>query len=100
MARLQLQALLEDLLDSTNVYFQPPSSVKMDYPAIVYMLDGADTRFADNAPYRSILQYQVTVIDRDPDTGIPKKVLALPQCVLSNTFVADNLNHYVFSLYF
>ena len=34
--RLDLQALLEDLLGSRNVYYQPPESVKMNYPAIVY----------------------------------------------------------------
>lgn len=35
-SRLDLQTFLEELLESKNVYFQPPESVKMKYPAIVY----------------------------------------------------------------
>ena len=38
-SRLDLQTFLEELLESKNVYFQPPESVKMKYPAIVYALD-------------------------------------------------------------
>ena len=34
--RLELQSVLEQTLGSRNVYFQPPASVKMKYPAIVY----------------------------------------------------------------
>ena len=99
MDRLALQTLLEELLGSGNVYFQPPASVRMEYPAIVYARDDLDTKFADNAPYGLTDRYQVTVIDRNPDTAIPKAVARLPMCALSNIFVADNLNHYVFFLY-
>lgn len=38
-SRLNLQTFLEEILESRNVYFQPPESVKMKYPAIVYALD-------------------------------------------------------------
>ena len=34
--RNDLQKLLVEVLGSKNVYFQPPESVKMKYPAIVY----------------------------------------------------------------
>ena len=44
--RLDLQALLEDLLGSRNVYYQPPESVKMNYPAIVYALEDIENTFA------------------------------------------------------
>ena len=97
--RLQLQQDLEALLGSGNVYFQPPASVKMEYPAIVYARDDRDTKFADNAPYNGTWRYQVTVIDRNPDTAIPLAVAHLPLCGLVNIFVAENLNHYVFNLY-
>ena len=99
MDRLQLQQDLEDLLGSGNVYFQPPASVKMEYPAIVYARDDLDTKFADNAPYNLATRYQVTVIDRNPDTEIPLAIAHLPMSDLSNIFVAENLNHYVFFLY-
>lgn len=96
--RLQLQSLLETLAD--NVYFQPPANVQMEYPCIVYKKDRADTRFAGNLPYRYTKRYQVTVIDRNPDSEIPDKVAAIALCVFDRAFAVDNLNHDVFSLYF
>ena len=49
--RLDLQALLEDLLGSRNVYYQPPESKKMNYPAIVYTLEDIESTFADDGLY-------------------------------------------------
>ncbi len=98
--RLQLQALLEALLGTSNVYFQPPSNVQIQYPCIVYKRDTADTVFADNAPYRYTKRYQITVIDRNPDSGIPNEVASLPLCSYDRFFTADNLNHDVFNIFF
>jgi hypothetical protein len=72
----------------------------MQYPAIVYEWDDTDTRFADNRPYRHIRRYQVTVIDRDPDSVIPDKVADLPMCTFNRAFSAEDLNHKIFDLYF
>lgn len=98
--RLRLQALLESILGSKNVYFQPPATVTMAYPAIVYQRSNLDTKFAGNRPYRLTKQYEVTVIDRDPDSPFPDRVAALPMSRFSSHFVVDNLNHDVFSLFF
>lgn len=97
-SRLDLQTLLEGLTE--NVYFQPPSGSKMEYPCIVYQRDGGRTEFADDAPYRNTKRYQVTVIDRDPDSSIPDMVEALPMSTFNRFFPADGLNHTVFNLYF
>jgi len=104
-SRLQLQTLLEQLMGSEpdeklNVYFQPPANVQLKYPCIVYQRDAASTKFADNAPYNNKQRYQVTVIDPEPDSDIPSKVAALPMSSFSRFFVADNLNHDVYNLYF
>lgn len=98
--RLELQSLLETLLGSENVYFQPPENIQMQYPAIVYERDSVDTKFADNNPYSHTKRYQVTVIDRDPDSSIPDAVAKLPRCLFLRHFVADNLNHDIYGLYF
>ena len=98
--RLELQALLRATLGSDNVYFQPPANVQMAYPCIVYNRDSTETSFADNNPYRFTKKYQVTVISDDPDTDIPDRVGKLSMCVHDRTFVTNNLNHYVFTLYF
>lgn len=98
--RLSLQSLLEEILGSRYVYFQPPANVQMEYPCIVYKRDIAVTKFADNSPYRHSKRYLVTAIDRNPDSETPDKVAALPMCIHNRFFTADNLNHDVFDLYF
>ena len=98
--RHQLQLILEAVLGSRNVYFQPPETLKMVYPCIRYERDNERSVFANNAPYRRTKRYQVTVIDRDPDSAIPDRVAALPLCTFSRHYTADGLNHDVYSLYF
>lgn len=96
--RLDLQAKLEALCQ--NVYFQPPAGMEMTYPCIVYNRDYRDTKFANNGVYASTKRYQVTVIDRDPDSDIPDKIAAMPLCRFDRFFAADGLNHDVYNLYF
>lgn len=98
--RLLLQSLLEELLGSANVYFQPPANVQMVYPCIVYKRDTADTKFAGNKPYSYVKRYMVTVIDRNPDSEVPDKIAHLPQCLLNRNYAANGLHHDVFNLYF
>lgn len=98
--RLQLQAKLLGILGSPNVYFQPPPTIKMQYPCIVYNRDRIDTDFADDKPYKRTRRYQVTVIDQDPDSVIHEKVAELPMCSYDRFFTADNLNHDVYNLFF
>jgi len=72
----------------------------MQYPCVVYNRDDAITEFANNQPYAYTKRYQVTVIDRNPDSDIPDRIAALPLCIHHRFFVKDNLNHDVFNLYF
>lgn len=99
-SRLQLQALLEELLGSRNVYFQPSASVFIQYPAIVYSLYDIQNTHANNGVYTQEFAYQLTVIDENPDSEIVKKVSRLPKCSFDRHFTSDNLNHDVFTLYF
>lgn len=96
--RLDLQALFQEMVD--NVYFQPPPKVEMKYPCILYNKDFILTEWADNKPYTKKNRYLVTVIDRNPDSGIPDLVADLPECVYDRFYIADNLNHHVFKLFF
>lgn len=99
--RLELQALLETLVPAgKKVYFQPPASITMSYPCIVYARDRQSVTFADNHPYRNTQRYLVTVIDRDADSLIPAKVAALPMSIMSRHYVADGLHHDAFTVYF
>jgi hypothetical protein len=97
--RLELQELLTSLLPEGKVaYFQPPPS--MGYPTIEYHLDRIDIRYADNLPYKHAKRYQLTVMDKDPDSDIPDKVAQLPRVAFDRKFTADNLHHFVFTLFF
>ena len=99
-SRLDLDALLIELLGSENVYYQPPASVKMKYPAIVYSLEDIENMHSNNSVYKQNIAYQITVIDKDPDSEIVKKVSRLPMCRFNRHFISDNLNHDVFILYY
>lgn len=96
--RLELHNLFKSFAD--NIYFQPPSSTKMQYPAIVYNLNRIQKYHADNDPYLKFNQYNVTVIDRDPESPLAKMVDDLRMCSFDRSFTSDNLNHFVYTLYF
>lgn len=98
--RLQLQALLVSTAEIDNVYFQPPPTVKMEYPCIVYHRDYEMVNHANNVPYKLRKRYLITVIDRNPDGDIGDKIAALPLCVFDRFYTADNLNHDVYKLFF
>lgn len=95
-----LQTLLEEILDSKNVYFQPPESVNMKYPAIVYGLKDIENEHADDIPYIQSYSYEITVIDYAPDSEIVKKIAKLNLCKFNRHFKSDNLNHFVFTLFY
>lgn len=98
--RLMLHEVLCDALGSRNVYFQPPASVKMNYPAIVYGLEDIRNTYANDGVYLSHRSYSVIVIDKDPDSPIVGRVAALPTCRFNRHYEKDNLNHDVFTLFF
>ena len=98
--RLELHEILCDILGSRNVYYQPPESVKMSYPAIVYSRNDIRNKFADDITYMQSHEYEVTVIDKNPDSEIVEKISALPTCRFNRHYASDNLNHDVFTLYF
>ncbi|MDE6019792.1 MAG: hypothetical protein K2H01_02165 [Ruminococcus sp.] len=99
-SRLDLQIMLETLLESRNVYFQPPESVKINYPAIIYGLDDIKNTFADDGVYLSHKRYAVTLIDKNPDSAFVDKLAKLSACRFNRHYKSENLNHWVFSLYF
>lgn len=97
--RLDLQTMLEGILESRNVYFQPPASVKMQYPAIVYHRKDFNTEFANNGLYLYSPSYEVILIDKNPDSKYLEKLLLLPYSRFDRHYEADNLNHDVFTIY-
>lgn len=97
MSRLDLSKWFHALCP--NVYFQPPESVKLKYPCIIYERRSGDTTYADDSTYRFVYSYTVTYIDPNPDSVVPEKIAQLPMCKMDRCFTSDNLNHSIFIIY-
>ena len=98
--RLDLQSLLEELLGSRNVYYTPPESIKMQYPAIRYSKKKIESVHADDSKYLMRDCYELIVISRTPDHPVIKRLLALPYCSYDRPYVVDNLYHDVLTIYY
>ena len=99
-SRLELQKKLEELLGTKNVYYQPPETVKMIYPAIRYSKSRIETRKAEDSIYLKNTRYEVIVIDPRPDNPVIDKLLELPHCSYDRHYKSDNLNHDALTLYY
>ena len=99
VSRPYLQTIFEKILNSRNVYFQPPASVKLQYPAIVYSLKNIAKEYANNLSYMISPGYEVTLIDRNPDSEYVEEILRLPYCQFDRAYQSDNLNHFTFTIY-
>ena len=97
--RLELHSVLQELLGSSNVYYQPPESIKMQYDAIRYSKKTIDSKYANDRKYSMTDCYELIVISRLPDNPIIKKLLSLPYCSYDRHYVADNLHHDVLTIY-
>ena len=98
--RLDLQNKLQELLGSKHVYYQPPESIKMEYPAIRYSRSDIVSKHADNMKYNNINCYEIIVIDKRPDNVVIQKILELPLTSFERHYVANNLNHDVITIYY
>lgn len=97
--RLELHSVLQELLGSSNVYYQPPESIKMQYDAIRYSKKTIDSKYANDRKYSMIDCYEIIVISRLPDNPVIKKLLSLPYCSYDRHYIADNLHHDVLTIY-
>jgi hypothetical protein len=96
--RDDLHELFKEL--TPNVYFQAPSNTVMKYPCIRYEIDDAEQQFAGNRPYLHTWRYQVMVIDPDPDSPIREALKGWPMIRFERHYVADDLHHFVFNVFF
>lgn len=98
--RLDLQSKLVEMLGSNHVYYQPPESVKIEYPAIVYSKTNIQITRANDSVYSKRNQYEIIVIDKKPDNPVIDKLLDMPYCSYDRHYNSDNLNHDVLTLYY
>lgn len=101
--RLELDALfrkvMKDVSGVENVYFQPPENLLLKYPAIVYSRSDIRNRPADDMVYSQFTFYDLTVIDKNPDSLLVYAVASLPRCKFGRHYKSDNLNHDTFTIF-
>ena len=98
--RLELHEILCELLGSRHVYFQPPESIKMEYPSIRYARARLESTHADNRKYLKRVRYTLTFISRKPNDSVVDAIRVLPFCSHDRFYTAENLNHDVFTIYY
>ena len=99
----ELRAILVDLLNYTteHLYFQPTEATNMKYDAIVYRRTSFGVQWADDKSHFIRDQYELTIITRDPDSELPRKIQEHFQfCRPGRQFMADNLYHFPFTIYY
>ena len=99
--RLELHEKLCELVGNTNVYFQPPETVKLSYPCVIYNIGVGNAKRADDTVYNYVNSYEVIFIFKNPNLEILEQVITtIPMSSVSRCYIADNLNHYAFKIYY
>lgn len=94
ISRRNLDKELREILGSNNVYFEPPESVRMKYPAIRYELTGESVTKANNKRYAVHKKFKITVISSDPTNEIIDAVLQhFPLSSFDRRYESDDLVH-------
>lgn len=99
----QLRDQLYLVNNTKNVYYNPPSSIRMNFPCFRFELNNIDVKHADNKAYARKPRWAVTYISRNLEDieVVSKQMLDIfPYCNFDTSFRADNLEHAVFNLYF
>lgn len=99
--RLQLQSKFEEILGSRKVYFQPPETMKIDYPCIIYFKSNLPISYANNGIYKQKQGYTVTYVDKNPDSEMPNTILHSFEYIrIDSYYRSEGLNHTKFILYY
>ena len=98
--RIELDNKFAEMLGNDNVYFQPPSNVRMKYPAIVYTRLGIEPIRADDGVHKLSTEYEVVVIDPAPNSRLVYELAVFPHSRHTRHYEQDNLNHDAFRIYY
>ncbi len=100
--RLELHEELCEVLGSRNCYYSPPANLVMKYPCIRYEEENPSIDYADNLRYRYTRCWMITIIDEDPDSILPLRLMQhFPYyCSRERSYPSDGLNHFVYLLYY
>ena len=98
--RLELDALLRNVLGNNHTYFEPPTNLTMEYPCIRYSRSHMGARYANNNTYLKNKRYELILIYEDADDDLPDKLMDELTVTHDRHYVTDDLHHDVFTMYF
>lgn len=98
--RLELDALLRNVLGNNHTYFEPPTNLTMEYPCIRYSRSHMDAIYANNNTYLKNKRYELILIYEDADDDLPDKLMDELTVTHDRHYVTDDLHHDVFTMYF
>ena len=98
-SRLSLQQKLENISGIKKVYFQPPVSINIEYPSIIYNLSDIESRHANNKKYINKKRYTITLIHKNPDNIIVDEINSFEYCSFDRFYTDNNINYWVFDLF-
>lgn len=101
-SRLELHQKLVDILGANKkAYFQPPESLKLTYPCIMYNLSDISIKYADNRVYNTKRRYSIYYLDTNPDNTMIETILSsFENITYDRRYVSNNIYHDVFTLYY
>lgn len=98
--RNKLQETLSNITGIKRAYFQPPASIQLEYPCIIYTYSDERIRHANNDVYIEEDTYEIMLITKDP---LPSEMMTelrdLPYTRFSRHFVKDNLHHFSYNMH-
>lgn len=89
--RTEMQSMLEEVLGSSNVYFQPPSNTSIKYPCIVYSFERFNINHADNQPYIVTGRWHIHHMYKNPKNDLKEKFLYVPFCTFDRRIVTEGV---------
>lgn len=79
-----------------NVYFNPPSNLKIQYPCVVYSINDILNKNADDEVYKQNIKYDCTLITKNVNDPLLKDLSKIKTFRYSRHYVVDSLHHYAF----
>lgn len=102
--RIDVQGRLETAMSmveyTPHVYYQPPESIKLAYPCIVYGRDNFDMKYANDHIYKDMTKYTVTVMDVNPVSPLVDVLRTIPYCRMDREFTTTGIHHFIFTLFY
>ena len=99
--RMKFSSKLKEFVTPENVHFQPPATVKLKYPCIIYHRMPAHKEFANNTKFLNKPLWRVQVIDNNPDSIIGDNIdNAFMYSKIVSMDTIDNLLHTTLEIYY